>query len=122
MLRGALAAAVTPLRDGGEALDEDAFAPYVDFLAAGGLDGVLAVSRRRPGYLRRAGVAPRARARRRRRRRGVGARVGFPGADRGGGPERRRRDGSRRGAHGARALPVPVGAEDGAGAAGSADR
>src|SRR2546421_314914 len=34
MLRGALAAAVTPLRDGGEALDEDAFAPYVDFLAA----------------------------------------------------------------------------------------
>ena len=43
MLKGAIAAAVTPLRDGGEALDEDAFAPYVDFLAAGGLDGLLAL-------------------------------------------------------------------------------
>ena len=41
MLRGALAAAVTPLRDGG--LDEDAFGPYVDFLAAGGLNGLLAL-------------------------------------------------------------------------------
>ena len=39
MLRGALAAAVTPLRD--EELDEAAFAPYVDFLVAGGLDGAL---------------------------------------------------------------------------------
>ena len=39
MLRGALAAALTPLRDGGEALDEDAIAPYVEFLAAGGVDG-----------------------------------------------------------------------------------
>jgi dihydrodipicolinate synthase/N-acetylneuraminate lyase len=43
MLRGALAAAVTPLKDAGEALDEDAIAPYVDFLVAGGLDGVLAL-------------------------------------------------------------------------------
>jgi dihydrodipicolinate synthase/N-acetylneuraminate lyase len=42
MLSGALAAAVTPLREGGAALDEDAFGPLADFLADGGLDGVLA--------------------------------------------------------------------------------
>ena len=42
MLRGALAAALTPLCDGGAALDADAFGPYCDFLAAGGLDGLLA--------------------------------------------------------------------------------
>ncbi len=42
MLHGAFAAALTPLR-GDDTLDEDAFAPYVDFLAAGGLDGVLAL-------------------------------------------------------------------------------
>ena len=39
MLRGALAATITPLRDG--ELDEGAFEPYVDFLVAGGLDGAL---------------------------------------------------------------------------------
>jgi dihydrodipicolinate synthase/N-acetylneuraminate lyase len=39
MLKGALAAAVTPLRD--DELDEPAFAPYVEFLVAGGLDGAL---------------------------------------------------------------------------------
>ena len=39
MLRGALAAAVTPLRD--DEIDEDAFGPYADFLVAGGLDGAL---------------------------------------------------------------------------------
>ena len=39
MLRGALAAAVTPLRD--DELDEEAFGPYADFLVAGGLDGAL---------------------------------------------------------------------------------
>jgi dihydrodipicolinate synthase/N-acetylneuraminate lyase len=43
VLRGAIAAAVTPLRDGGAALDEDAFAPYVDYLAEGGVVGVLAL-------------------------------------------------------------------------------
>jgi dihydrodipicolinate synthase/N-acetylneuraminate lyase len=43
VLRGVLAAAVTPLRDGGEALDEEAFGPYVDFLLDGGVDGVLAL-------------------------------------------------------------------------------
>ena len=51
MLRGALAAAVTPLRDDGAALDEDAFRPYLDFLAAGGLDGVLALGTTGEGIL-----------------------------------------------------------------------
>jgi dihydrodipicolinate synthase/N-acetylneuraminate lyase len=51
MLRGALAAALTPLRDAGEALDEDAFAPYVDFLAAGGVDGLLALGTTGEGFL-----------------------------------------------------------------------
>jgi dihydrodipicolinate synthase/N-acetylneuraminate lyase len=51
MLRGALAAAVTPLRDAGEALDEDAVAPYVDFLAAGGLDGLLVLGTTGEGFL-----------------------------------------------------------------------
>jgi dihydrodipicolinate synthase/N-acetylneuraminate lyase len=51
MLRGALAAAVTPLRNGGEALDEDAFAPYVDFLVTGGLDGMLALGTTGEGFL-----------------------------------------------------------------------
>ncbi len=41
-LTGAIAAAVTPLRDGGSRLDEDAFGPYADFLVGAGLDGVLA--------------------------------------------------------------------------------
>ena len=49
MLEGALAAAVTPLRDG--KLDEDAFAPYVDYLAAGGLDGLLALGTTGEGIL-----------------------------------------------------------------------
>jgi dihydrodipicolinate synthase/N-acetylneuraminate lyase len=49
MLRGALAAAVTPLRDG--RLDEDAFAPYLGFLADGGLDGVLALGTTGEGIL-----------------------------------------------------------------------
>ena len=51
MLRGALAAALTPLRDAGEALDEDAFAPYVDFLARGGVDGLLALGTTGEGFL-----------------------------------------------------------------------
>jgi dihydrodipicolinate synthase/N-acetylneuraminate lyase len=51
MLRGALAAAVTPLTDAGEALDEEAFAPYVDFLAAGGVDGLLALGTTGEGFL-----------------------------------------------------------------------
>jgi dihydrodipicolinate synthase/N-acetylneuraminate lyase len=51
MLQGALAAAVTPLRDGGAALDEDAFGPYVDFLVAGRLEGILALGTTGEGIL-----------------------------------------------------------------------
>jgi dihydrodipicolinate synthase/N-acetylneuraminate lyase len=51
MLRGALAAAVTPLRDEGAALDEDAFRPYLEFLAAAGLDGILALGTTGEGIL-----------------------------------------------------------------------
>ena len=51
MLRGALAAAVTPLRDDGAALDEEAFRPYLDFLSAGGLDGILALGTTGEGIL-----------------------------------------------------------------------
>ena len=49
MLRGALAAAVTPLRDG--RLDEAAFAPYLGFLADGGLHGILALGTTGEGIL-----------------------------------------------------------------------
>ena len=49
MLRGALAAAVTPLRDG--AFERAAVAPYVDFLAGHGLDGVLALGTTGEGVL-----------------------------------------------------------------------
>ncbi len=41
-LHGAIAAASTPLREGGASIDEDAFGPYADFLVGAGLDGVLA--------------------------------------------------------------------------------
>jgi dihydrodipicolinate synthase/N-acetylneuraminate lyase len=41
MLRGALAAAVTPLRDGRP--DADAVGPYADFLLSHGVDGLLAL-------------------------------------------------------------------------------
>jgi len=51
MLRGALAAALTPLRDDGAALDEEAFRPYLEFLAAGGLDGILALGTTGEGIL-----------------------------------------------------------------------
>jgi dihydrodipicolinate synthase/N-acetylneuraminate lyase len=49
MLRGALAAAVTPLD--GDRLDEAAFGPYVDFLAASGLNGLLALGTTGEGLL-----------------------------------------------------------------------
>src|SRR5215212_372281 len=49
MLRGALAAAVTPLADDG--LDEEAFGPYVDFLAGAGVDGLLALGTTGEGLL-----------------------------------------------------------------------
>jgi dihydrodipicolinate synthase/N-acetylneuraminate lyase len=49
VLRGAIAAALTPLRDGGALLDEDAVGPYCDFLR--GLDGVLALGTTGEGIL-----------------------------------------------------------------------
>ena len=39
----AYAAALTPLRGGGDELDLDAIPAYVEFLARGGLDGILAL-------------------------------------------------------------------------------
>jgi dihydrodipicolinate synthase/N-acetylneuraminate lyase len=51
VLRGTLAAAVTPLRDSGAALDDGAFAPYVEFLREGGLDGILALGTTGEGIL-----------------------------------------------------------------------
>jgi dihydrodipicolinate synthase/N-acetylneuraminate lyase len=51
MIRGALAAAVTPLRDGGAELDEEAFGPLAEFLAAGRLDGILAMGTTGEGIL-----------------------------------------------------------------------
>jgi dihydrodipicolinate synthase/N-acetylneuraminate lyase len=45
------AAALTPLRDGGSALDEDAVAPYVEFLHRGGCEGVLALGTTGEGIL-----------------------------------------------------------------------
>ncbi len=41
-LRGAIAASVTPLKDGGRTLDTMAFEGLTAFLVAGGIDGVLA--------------------------------------------------------------------------------
>jgi dihydrodipicolinate synthase/N-acetylneuraminate lyase len=49
--RRTLAAAATPLRNDGSALDEDAFGPLVEFLAAGGLDGILALGTTGEGIL-----------------------------------------------------------------------
>ena len=51
MIKGTLAAAATPLRDGGRALDEAPFAPLVDFLAGAGLDGLLALGTTGEGIL-----------------------------------------------------------------------
>jgi dihydrodipicolinate synthase/N-acetylneuraminate lyase len=39
----AIAAALTPLRNGGAELDLDAFAPYLAFLAEAGIDGILSL-------------------------------------------------------------------------------
>ena len=51
MLTGAIAAAVTPLTDDGEALDEPAFAPLTAFLRDGGVDGLLACGTTGEGVL-----------------------------------------------------------------------
>jgi dihydrodipicolinate synthase/N-acetylneuraminate lyase len=50
-LHGAIAAAVTPLREGGRTLDADSFAPLMGFLANGGVDGILACGTTGEGVL-----------------------------------------------------------------------
>jgi dihydrodipicolinate synthase/N-acetylneuraminate lyase len=51
VIHGTLAAAVTPLRDAGRSLDLDAIPALVDFLAAGGVDGLLALGTAGEGVL-----------------------------------------------------------------------
>jgi dihydrodipicolinate synthase/N-acetylneuraminate lyase len=51
VIHGALAAAVTPLREDGSRLDEEAFGPVADHLADGGLDGILALGTTGEGIL-----------------------------------------------------------------------
>src|SRR2546430_16398961 len=51
MLAGGRAAALPRLRCEGAALDEVAFRPYLDFLAAGGLDGILVLGTTGEGIL-----------------------------------------------------------------------
>jgi dihydrodipicolinate synthase/N-acetylneuraminate lyase len=50
-LHGTVAAVVTPLRDGGARLDEDAIGPLAGFVAAGGCDGVLVAGTTGEGIL-----------------------------------------------------------------------
>jgi dihydrodipicolinate synthase/N-acetylneuraminate lyase len=50
-ISGTLAAAVTPLRDGGARLDEDAFAPLLEFYGAAGLEGLLVLGTTGEGIL-----------------------------------------------------------------------
>jgi N-acetylneuraminate lyase len=51
MLQGAIAAAITPLTESGARLDEQTFGPVVEFLAAGGIDGILACGTTGEGIL-----------------------------------------------------------------------
>jgi dihydrodipicolinate synthase/N-acetylneuraminate lyase len=51
VISGTLAAAATPLAPGGGAVDEEGFRPLVDFLAAAGLDGLLALGTTGEGIL-----------------------------------------------------------------------
>jgi dihydrodipicolinate synthase/N-acetylneuraminate lyase len=51
VLRGAIAATVTPLSTGGSEIDEEAIGPLVDFLSAGGLDGALVAGTTGEGLL-----------------------------------------------------------------------
>jgi N-acetylneuraminate lyase len=60
VISGAFAAALTPLTNGGAALDEEAVAPYVEFLADGGVDGILACGTTGEGILLSAGERARA--------------------------------------------------------------
>jgi dihydrodipicolinate synthase/N-acetylneuraminate lyase len=50
-IAGCLAAAVTPLTDGGDRLDEAAIQPLTDFMASAGLDGLLAMGTTGEGIL-----------------------------------------------------------------------
>jgi dihydrodipicolinate synthase/N-acetylneuraminate lyase len=50
-LRGALAASVTPLREHGTEVDDDAFGPLADFFVREGLDGLLALGTAGEGIL-----------------------------------------------------------------------
>ena len=50
-LRGTLAAAVTPLREGGAGVDADAIGDLVDFYVRSGLDGLLALGTTGEGIL-----------------------------------------------------------------------
>jgi dihydrodipicolinate synthase/N-acetylneuraminate lyase len=52
-IRGTLAAAVTPLRDGGERLDEDAFGPLLEFYGGSGIAGLLVLGTTGEGILLR---------------------------------------------------------------------
>ena len=51
MLKGAIAAAVTPLAESGRSIDEAAVGPLVRFLADGGVDGILACGTTGEGIL-----------------------------------------------------------------------
>src|SRR5918999_5450811 len=51
MLRGALAASVTPLRNAGGDVDDAAFGPLVDHYVAAGLDGLMALGTAGEGIL-----------------------------------------------------------------------
>ncbi len=51
MLKGAIAAALTPLAGGGAVIDESAFEPYAGWLASHGLDGILALGTTGEGVL-----------------------------------------------------------------------
>ncbi len=50
-ISGTLAAAVTPLRDDGQRLDENGFGPLLEFYAGAGLDGLLALGTTGEGIL-----------------------------------------------------------------------
>ena len=50
-ISGVLAAAVTPLRDAGQRIDEEAFGPLFEFYGASGLDGVLLLGTTGEGIL-----------------------------------------------------------------------
>jgi dihydrodipicolinate synthase/N-acetylneuraminate lyase len=51
MLRGCIAAALTPLASGGATIDEGAFEPYAGFLASHGVDGILVLGTTGEGVL-----------------------------------------------------------------------